>query len=58
MRNIILAAAIALTAVTSFAAPSEAGYYSHDYQPTCFIKKIKSYDYYGNLLIKRVRVCR
>jgi hypothetical protein len=58
MRNLILAAAVALTAVASFAAPSQAGYYSYDYQPYCFIKKIKSYDYYGNLIIKRVRVCR
>ncbi|WP_432347604.1 hypothetical protein WMC41_07970 [Shinella yambaruensis] len=57
MRNLILAAAIAFTAATSFAAPSQAGYYSYGYQPACFIKKIKSYDYYGNLIIKRVRVC-
>ncbi|GAA4180580.1 MULTISPECIES: hypothetical protein [Shinella] len=57
MRNLILAAAIAFTAVAGFAAPSQAGYYSYDYQPACFIKKIKSYDYYGNLIVKRVRVC-
>lgn len=58
MRNLILAAAVAFTAVASFAAPSQAGYYySDDYQPYCFIKKIKSYDYYGNVVIKRVRVC-
>lgn len=57
MRNLLLAAAIAFTAVASFAAPSQAGYYGYDYQPTCFIKKIKTYDYYGNLIIKRGRVC-
>lgn len=57
MRNLILAAAIAFTAAASFAAPSQAGYYSYGHQPACFIKKIKSYDYYGNLIIKRVRVC-
>ena len=58
MRKIIVSAAIAAVAAISFAAPSQAGYYSYDYQPYCFIKKIKSYDYYGNLIIKRVRVCR
>ena len=49
---------IAIVAAVSFAAPSQAGYYSYGYKQHCFIKKIKSYDYYGNLIIKRVRVCR
>ena len=48
----------AVVAAVSFAAPSLAGYYSYDYQPYCFIKKIKSYDYYGNVIIKRIKVCR
>nr|WP_314090139.1 hypothetical protein [uncultured Shinella sp.] len=58
MRKFIVSAAVALVAAVSFAAPSQAGYYSYDYQPTCFIKKIKSYDYYGNVVIKRIKVCR
>lgn len=58
MRTILLIAAIALASVASFAAPSQAGSYSYGYQPHCFIKKVKSYDYYGNLIIKHVRVCR
>ena len=58
MRKFIVSATVALAAVVSFAAPSQAGYYSYDYQPTCFIKKIKSYDYYGNVVIKRIKVCR
>ena len=58
MRKIIVSAAVAIVAAVSFAAPSEAGYYSYDYQPYCFIKKVKSYDYYGNLVIKRIKVCR
>ncbi|MCR6500611.1 hypothetical protein MUO32_16305 [Shinella sp. CPCC 101442] len=58
MRKIIVSATVALVAVVSFAAPSQAGYYSYDYQPYCFIKKIKSYDYYGNIVIKRIKVCR
>ena len=58
MRKIIVSAAVAIVAAVSFAAPSQAGYYSYDYQPHCFIKKVKSYDYYGNLVIKRIKVCR
>jgi hypothetical protein len=57
MRKIIVSVAIAVVAAVSLAAPSQAGYYSHDYQPYCFIKKIKSYDYYGNLVIKRIKIC-
>jgi hypothetical protein len=58
MRNFILAASLAIVAAATFAAPSQAGYYSYGYEPHCFIKKVKSWDYYGNLVIKRVRVCR
>jgi hypothetical protein len=54
MRNLLLAAAVAFTAVASFATPSQAGYYS--YEPTCVVKKIKIHDD-GNLITKRVRVC-
>ena len=58
MRKIIVSAAVAIVAAVSFAAPSQAGYYSYDHQPHCFVKKVKSYDYYGNLVIKRIKVCR
>ncbi len=30
-------------------------YYGH--KPKCFWKKIKKCDYYGNLVIKKVKVC-
>lgn len=30
-------------------------YYGH--KPKCFWKKIKKYDSYGNLVIKKVKVC-
>ena len=58
MRKIIVSATVALVAAVSFAAPSQAGYYSYGHKPHCFIKKIKSYDYYGNVFIKRIKVCR
>lgn len=58
MRKIIVSAALAVVAAVSFAGPSQAGYYGYDYQPTCFVKKVKSYDYYGNVIIKKFRVCR
>ena len=58
MRKIIISATVALVAAISFAAPSQAGYYSYGYQPHCFIKKVKSYDYYGNVVIQKIRVCR
>lgn len=28
------------------------------YEPVCFVKKIRRYDDWGNLYVKRVRVCR
>ena len=58
MRKFVVSATVALVAAVSFAAPSQAGYYSYGYEPYCFIKKIKSYDYYGNVIIKRIKVCR
>ena len=27
------------------------------YEPNCWIKKIRKYDHYGNLVVKRIRVC-
>jgi hypothetical protein len=58
MRKFIVSATVALVAAVSFAAPSQAGYYSYGYEQHCFIKKVKSYDYYGNVFIKKIRVCR
>lgn len=57
MRKFVLTAAMAAITAVSFAAPSQAGYYSDDCQPYCFIKKVKAYDYYGNLIVKKIRVC-
>ncbi|GAA4170743.1 MULTISPECIES: hypothetical protein [Shinella] len=57
MRKIIVSATVALVAAVSFAAPSQAGSYSYGYEPACFIKKVKAYDYYGNVVIKKIRVC-
>ena len=36
------------------------GYVSHYYghHRHCFWKKIKRYDHWGNLIVKRVKVCR
>ncbi|WP_430440210.1 hypothetical protein [Shinella sp.] len=59
MRKIIVSATVALVAAVSFAAPSQAGYgYGYGYEPYCFIKKVKSYDYYGNVIIKKIKVCK
>ncbi|MGB3876287.1 MAG: hypothetical protein WA980_10595 [Shinella zoogloeoides] len=58
MRKIIISATIALVAAISFAAPSQAGYYSYGYEPYCFVKKVKTYDYYGNVIVRKIRVCR
>ncbi|HTO31370.1 MAG TPA: hypothetical protein VL202_09355 [Pararhizobium sp.] len=55
MRSFILTTAAALIATVSFVAPSQAG--SDDCGPTCYIKKVRAYDYYGNLVIKKVRIC-
>ena len=58
MRKIIVSATVALVAAVSFAAPSNAGYYSYGYKPHCFVKKVKAYDYYGNVVFKKIKVCR
>ncbi len=57
MRKFVLTAAAAIVAAVSFAAPSQAGYRSDDCEPTCYIKKVRTYDYYGNLIVKKVRIC-
>ncbi len=69
MRAFILTALVAATTVLSFAAPSQAGGYGYrdsghqyaqdySYEPVCIIKKVRTYDKWGNLVIKKVRVCR
>ncbi|MDO9415867.1 hypothetical protein [Pararhizobium sp.] len=67
MRTFILTAFVAATAAVSFAAPSSAGGYGsngyeysqdYSYQPVCVIKKIHSYDRYGNPKVKKVRICK
>ncbi|MCD1264295.1 hypothetical protein B5M44_25070 [Shinella sumterensis] len=58
MRKTIVSATIAFVAAVSFAAPSYACYDSYGYeQPQCFIKKVKSYDYYGDVVIRKIKVC-
>jgi hypothetical protein len=58
MRNLMLAAAVAFTAI-AFAAPSHAASEEKEHQPPeCFDKKLIGYDSYGKLVIKYVRVCR
>ncbi len=32
-------------------------YKKRHYVENCWIKKIRKYDYYGNLIVKRIRVC-
>ncbi len=58
MRKIIVSATIALIAAVSFAAPSQAGYYGYGHRQHCFVKKVTSYDYYGDLVVRKVRICR
>ncbi|MFC6445459.1 hypothetical protein [Shinella zoogloeoides] len=58
MRKIIVSAAIATVAVISFAAPSQARCYnSYDETPHCFVKKVKAYDDYGNVIFRKITVC-
>ncbi len=58
MRKIIVSAAIAVVAVVSFAAPSQARCYSgYDEAPHCFVKKVKAYDDYGNVVFRKITVC-
>ena len=54
MRKFVLTAAAALIAATSFAAPSMA---REGCEPQCYVKKVRAYDYYGNLIIKKIRIC-
>lgn len=56
--SVVVVAVVAVIAAVSFAAPSQAGYYSYGYEPACFVKKVKTYDYYGNVIVKKIRVCR
>ena len=67
MRKFILSAVVAIAAALSFAAPSQAagpygGSYGHGWDGHhhrhCHWKKIKRYNKWGHVVIKRVRVCR
>ncbi len=41
-----------------YSQPQRRHYYKKTYyEPTCWIKKIRKYDDYGNLVVKRIRVC-
>jgi len=39
------------------AGPVELATHYYGHKPKCFYKKIKKYDYYGNLVIRKVKVC-
>ncbi|OJF91890.1 hypothetical protein [Pararhizobium antarcticum] len=60
MRKIVLSTAVAVVAALSYAAPSQAGDCAENVynQRSCFIKKVKSYDAYGNLVVRKVRICK
>jgi hypothetical protein len=57
MRTFVLTAAVAIIAAASFAGSSQAGYYRDDCKPYCYVKKVRTYDYDGNLIVKKIRVC-
>lgn len=73
MRKFITTLAVVATTLVTFTVPSMADHYGngyghhkkrhyqqyHDnYRPHCRIKKIRFWDDYGNLRVKRVKVCR
>ncbi|WP_438748992.1 hypothetical protein [Pararhizobium sp. O133] len=69
MRRLIVAAALATIALTSFSNASQATerqhyndyyYKSYDtaYEPVCVTRKVRSTDDWGNPVVKKVRVCR
>jgi hypothetical protein len=35
----------------------DGGYYGGHYEPSCYVKKVKRWDRWGNLRIKRVTIC-
>ena len=73
MKKFIIAAALSVTAALTMAAPSEAGrlvikfghkhgyHHYHNWHPyvarTCWVKRKAVVDYYGNVYVKRVKVC-
>lgn len=73
IKTMIIGAAAALVATVSLASTAEAhwrkhhhhhrhhghhhGYYVYKHHNYCFIKKVKRYDDWGNVYIKRIRVC-
>lgn len=73
MRRVVVAAVLAASSLLLAVTPSAAGYLpvnchpddgfvqvadGYGHVPTCWVKKIRSYDDYGNLIVKKVRVCR
>lgn len=57
MRKFVLTAGVAIIAAASFAVPSQAGYYDDDCKPYCYVKKVRTYDHDGNLIVKKIRIC-
>ena len=72
MKTMIIGAAAALIATVSLVPTAEAGWrhhrphhqnrhhhgmYIYNHHNTCFIKKVKHYDDWGNVYIKRIKVC-
>ncbi len=60
----LTAAVLAGSALVATSAPASAHGYGHRhhynnyyYQPYCFYKKVKVWDYYGGYFWKRIRVC-
>ena len=35
----------------------DGGYYGGYYEPSCYIKKVKKWDKWGNLHVKKIKVC-
>jgi hypothetical protein len=73
MKKFVVAAIAAVVATVSLSTAAEAGWRRHHgyhgywgprivirpvvYDDYCFVRKVKRYDRWGNLYVKRVRVC-
>lgn len=58
MRGSFFATALAMVLALAFGTAAKAQNYSYGCKPSCVVKTVKTYGAYGNVFLKKVRICK
>ncbi|WDZ78484.1 hypothetical protein PWG15_08375 [Ensifer adhaerens] len=58
MRGLFFAMALATVLSLAFGTAAKAQNYSYGCKPSCVLKTVKTYGAYGNVTMKKVRICK